>query len=436
LFHYRALLRTQFDPPETIRRRQWEKVESLLDHAYRTTRLYRSRLEEAGLTPDRIRSFDDLRAVPFLTKTDLRACQDDLLSDVHRGTTLHTKRTAGSTGVAVQVLVDEAAQQFKRGCTVRSDEWSGWTLGERVAILWGAEENARRGWRAWLRNTLLERATYLDTLRINQESIGRFVAVLRRRPPGLLLGHAHSLYLLAQYVRERCPSTIQPHGIISAAMVLHDWERRTIEETFQCPVTNRYGCEEVSLIACECDRHDGLHVNADGIYLEVLRPDGAPCPPGEPGMIVVTDLVNRAMPIIRYQIGDMGVLSDRQCPCGRGLPLLEKIEGRVADYVLTPAGEYVSGISLTDHFNTKIPGVVQLQIVQEEVDRFVFRIVKGPEYGQESLDTMRRLVAERFGPEVRYECEYVDRIPQEPSGKFRFCISKVSKPWLAGGASG
>ena len=120
-------------------------------------------------------------------------------------------------------------------------------------------------------------------------------------------------------------------------MVLHDWERRTIEEVFQCPVTNRYGCEEVSLIACECQRHDGLHVNADGIYLEVLRPDGTPCPPGEPGMIVVTDLVNRAMPIIRYQVGDMGVLSDRQCPCGRGLPLLEKIEGRMADYVVTPA---------------------------------------------------------------------------------------------------
>jgi phenylacetate-CoA ligase len=427
LRHYRRLTRTQFDLPEVIRARQWERIESLLEHAWQTTRFWRSRLQEAGLERGRIRSFDDFRAVPLLTKADLRGHKEDLLSEPYRGAPLQHKRTSGSTGVSVEVLVDDAAQQFKRGCVLRSDQWSGWRLGERVAILWGAEENPRRGWRPWLRNALLERATYLDTLRISEESMARFTAVLRRRPPGLLFGHAHSLYLLADYVRARGVAGFRPHGIISAAMVLHDWERRVIEEVFQCPVTNRYGCEEVSLIACECERHEGLHVNADGIYLEALRPDGTPCPPGEPGMIVVTDLVNRAMPILRYQIGDMGILSDRRCPCGRGLPLLEKVEGRIADYVLTPRGELVSGISLTDHFNTLIPGVFQLQIIQEEIDRFVFRIVKDSSFGPASLAKLESLVAERFGLGVRYQCEFVDRIQQEPSGKYRFCISKVEK---------
>lgn len=431
LRHHRQLLRTQFDPPEAILRWQWERVESLLVHAYRTTRFWRRRLQEAGLETGRIRSFDDFRKIPLLTKADLRSRQCEMLSDQYKDVPLHRKKTSGSTGVSVEVLVDEAASQFKRACVLRSDQWSGWRLGERVAVLWGAEENPRRGLRAWLRNMLLQRITLLDTLRISEESMGRFLASLRRRPPGLLFGHAHSLFLFAQFVRSRGQPGFRPHGIISAAMVLHDWERRMIGEVFQCSVTNRYGCEEVSLIACECERHDGLHVNADGIYLEILRPDGTPCRPGEPGMIVVTDLVNRAMPMIRYEIGDMGVLADRQCPCGRGLPLLEKIEGRVADYVVTSRGEFISGISLTDHFNTKIPGVVQLQIVQEEVDRFLFRIVRGPDFGPASLDTIGRLVAERFGPEVRYECEYVDRIPQEPSGKYRFCISKVKNPFTA-----
>ncbi len=212
-------------------------------------------------------------------------------------------------------------------------------------------------------------------------------------------------------------------------MVLHDWERCTIEEVFQCPVTNRYGCEEVSLIACECERHEGLHVNADGVYVEVLRGDGTPTDPGEPGMVVVTDLVNRAMPIIRYRVGDTAVLAGRPCSCGRGLPLLEKIEGRVADYVVTPRGELISGISLTENFAVLVPGIAQLQIVQEEVDRFVFRIVKNPDFGPASLERIRSLVAERFGPKVRYECEYVDRIPQEPSGKYRFCVSNVPNPF-------
>lgn len=431
LRHYRQLCRTQFLAPQAIHDRQWEYVFRVLEHAYKTTAFWRIHLRNAGLEPWDVSSFDSFRMLPLLTKADLRAKNRDLLSCDYSNATLHRKQTSGSTGVPVQVFVDPDAQQFKRGCVLRSDEWSGWRLGQRVAILWGAEENPRRGWRPWLRNALLERATYLDTLRITEESMASFTVALRRRPPSLLLGHAHSLYLFAQFLKSRGPSGIRPKGIISTAMVLHDWERQAIEEVFQCKVTNRYGCEEVSLIASECEEHNGLHVNADGIYLEVLRPDGTPCAAGEPGMIVVTDLVNRAMPVIRYQIGDMGVLSDRRCPCGRGLPLLEKIEGRVADYVVTPRGEYVSGISLTDHFNTMIPGVVQLQIIQEELDRFLFRIVKGPEFGPNSLEKIAALVAERFGTAVRHECEFVARIPQEPSGKYRFCISKVENTFTA-----
>ena len=212
-------------------------------------------------------------------------------------------------------------------------------------------------------------------------------------------------------------------------MVLHEWERPTIEHVFQCPVTNRYGCEEVSLIACECEQHQGLHINADSVYVEVLRPDGTPADAGEPGKVVVTDLVNRAMPIIRYQVGDMAVRADRRCPCGRGLPLLEKIEGRTADYVVLPSGELISGVSLTENFAVMVPGIAQLQIIQEAVDRFVFRIVKGHTFGPASLERIRSLVTERFGPSIDYECEFVDRIRQEPSGKYRFCISKVNSPY-------
>ncbi len=430
LRHYRRLLRTQFDPPETIRRRQWGKIESLLNHAYQTTRFWRSRLQDAGLDTGRIRSLDDFRAVPLLTKADLRAHQDDMLSDQYKDVSLHRKKTSGSTGVSVEVLVDDAAQQFKRACTLRSNEWSGWRLGERIASIWGNPQ-IRTDWKGRLRRALLSRNyACLDTLKMDAAAMGDFADTLVRKPPSLLFGHAHSLHLFATYLKAKRPNAaIRPRAIISSCMVLHDWERLAIEEVFQCPVTNRYGCEEVSLIACQCDRHEGLHVNADGIYLEVLRPDGTPCPTGEPGAIVVTDLVNRAMPMIRYQVGDMGVLADRQCPCGRGLPLLEKIEGRVADYVVTTRGELISGISLTENFAVMVPGLAQLQIVQEEVDRFLFRIVKGPDFDDKSLSMIGRLVAERFGPEVRYQCEYVDRIPQEPSGKYRFCISNVKSPF-------
>jgi len=427
LRHFKRLQQTQYDPPETIAARQWAAVRSLLEHACTTVPFYRQRLDEAGVRPSSIRNFEDFRQIPILTKSDLRSHQNSLISCAYSRDRLHLKQTSGSTGVAVEVFVDEAAQQFKRACTLRSDEWSGWRFGEAVARIWGNPESLERGWRGRLRNALLDRTCYLDSLRVNEAAMDRFAKLLSRRRPTLLFGHAHSVCLFAEYVRSASLPSIRPCGIITTAMVLHNWQRRTIEEVFHCKVTNRYGCEEVSLIASECDRHAGLHINADGVYVEILR-DGRPVGPGEPGSVVVTDLTNRAMPILRYQVGDVAVLADGLCTCGRGLPMLERLEGREADYVVTPAGEVISGISLTDHFALHMPGVAQLQIIQETLRRLVFRIVRGADFGPASLLRIAELVEHRFGPEMTFDCEYLDGIPQEPSGKYRFCISRVENP--------
>lgn len=421
----RRLRTTQYDGPEVIRDRQWEALRSLIDHAYHTSSFWNTRFAECHLTPQLIESFDDFRRLPLLTKQELRERNTELISQQFPISRLLAKKTSGSTGTSVTVYVDEAAQQFKRACTLRSDEWTGWRHGERVAAVWGNPDYLRRGIRGRVRNALLDRATYLDTLKMDGTSMRRFVETLRRRPPSLLFGHAHSLYLLAKFCQAEGGAAFRPKGILSTAMVLHDFERRLIEEVFEVPVTNRYGCEEVSLIACECEQHNGLHVNADGIYLEILNAEGTPCQPGEAGRVVVTDLVNRAMPLLRYEVGDMAVASSRECPCGRGLPLIERVEGRVADYVVTSNGEMISGISLTENFAMLIPGLAQLQIVQEAVDQFLFRIVPDNTWSNSSEVTLSRLAYTRFGPGVNHRCEFVERIPQEPSGKYRFCISKV-----------
>ncbi len=425
LRHYRRLRRTQYDPPEAVRARQWEALRAMLRHAYDSVPFYRLRFQEEGLHPEDLRSFSDFRRVPILTKQEILAHGPALLSNRYEPAALYRKQTSGSTGVPLTVFVDQDSLQWKRACTLRSDEWSGWRFGERAALLWGNPAYLRRGWRGRLRNALLDRACYLDTLKMDEAALAAFARRLRRRRPGLIFGHAHSVYFFADYLRTTGQAGIRPRGIITSAMVLHDWQRRVIEEVFRRPVTNRYGCEEVSLIACECERHTGLHVNADGVYVEVLR-DGRPAQPGVPGSVVVTDLSNRGMPIIRYQVSDVAAFAANACPCGRGLPLLERLEGREADYVTTARGELISGISLTENFACELPGVAQLQIVQETVRHFRFRIVRGAGFGPETLDRLGELVARRFGADAEYECEYVDRIPQEPSGKYRFCVSRVA----------
>jgi len=426
---YRQLCRSQFDSVDVIRARQWKNLQEMLLHAYTTSRLWRERLDAHGVQPQDIRSFDDYTRLPILTKHDLRLHFHELRSADYLASGVTVKKTSGSTGESVTVVVDEAAQQFKRAAAMRADEWSGWRVGQRVACLWGNPDYLRWGWRGRVRNALLERATYFDTLKMDAAAMHSFAAALQARPPGLIFGHAHSLYLFAQYVQQQGIRVPQPKGIISTAMVLHDWQRRGIEKVFRCAVTNRYGCEEVSLIACECEYHNGLHVNADGVYVEIVRADGTAAEPGERGSIVVTDLQNRAMPLLRYKVGDTATATLRQCPCGRGLPLVESIDGREADYVTTATGELVSGISLTENFAMQVPGIGQLQIVQRDVEEFVLRIVRTEEFTAQSDSQIADLVRKRFGASTRYTIEFVEQIPQEPSGKYRFCISHVPNPW-------
>jgi phenylacetate-CoA ligase len=422
LDYLRLLEQTQFDPPEVVAARQLGALKVQLGHAYDTVPYYHTAWDRAGVHPTDVKALADLEAFPVLTKADIRAHEADLLSTAYRGAQLRLKRTSGSTGVPLTIRVDEPAMQWKHACTVRSDQWSGYRLGQRVAKVWGNPEYLHLGWRGRFRNRFLDRAVYLDTIHLTDAKVAAFAAGLRRYRPGLVFGHAHSLYLVACHLKKTGVTDIRPNGIISTAMVLHDWQRKVIEEVFATPVSNRYGCEEVSLIAAECEQHTGLHVNADSVYVEA--------PAGRPGGLIVTDLVNRAMPLIRYQIGDVATGAGRACACGRGLPLLDRIEGREADYVVTPAGTLISGISLTENFALLIDGTAQVQIVQETVHDLRIRLVPGDGFGARSRGQIEALVRETFGPAVRFEVELVDAIPQEPSGKYRFCISKVARDHL------
>lgn len=432
LRHLQTLRERQYDNPAAVRGRQLEAVQSLLLHAYTTVPFYRNRLIASGCHPHDFKSLDDLRHLPILTKAEIRKFGNDLRSSAFEDQPLFIKKTSGSTGVPLQIAVNCESMQWKTACTIRSDEWSGWRMGQRVAKVWGNPEYRNQGLKGRLRNYFVDRARYLDTINLDEARMREFAISLARKQPGLLFGHAHSLYLFACYVKKQFPGSIRPGGIISTAMLLHEWQRVVIEDAFGCRVTNRYGCEEVSLIASECEQHDGLHLNSDSLYAEVL--DDRPDSDGE-GSLVVTDLTNLAMPLIRYKVGDVVVKSTRQCACGRGLPLIERIEGREADFVLTPRGKLISGISLTENFALHIRGTAQVQIVQEN-ERFLrLRIVPDDDFGPDSEWQIAELVRDTFGPEMDYEVEPVASIPQEASGKYRFCISNVANDFLKAMAS-
>ncbi len=241
----------------------------------------------------------------------------------------------------------------------------------------------------------------------------------------MLFGHAHSLYILAENLQAR-GLRLDPTGIVATSMMLIENERRVIEEVCGIPVTNRYGCEEVSLIACECEQHRGLHLNAEHVIVEFLRDDGSPCAPGEDGRIIVTELVNYGQPLIRYEVGDRGVPGDRLCPCGRGAPMMESLTGRVADFLVAEGGHRVAGISIIENTLTKFPGIRQLQIVQDARDHLLVNIVPGPEFDGEVQRQLTTMLRQILGAGLAIDLVEVPRIMPERNGKYRFTICRIT----------
>lgn len=420
----RDLRRTQWHPPARIEQEQGRRLQAIVRHAAETCPFYRDRFAAAGLDPAAIRTPADLRLLPILTKDDIRRHQDALISSRHRKQDLLRAKTGGSTGVSLEVFCDLPGIQKRAAAALRSDEWSGWRLGQPMAAAWG-NPPAPTTWKARLRASLKERIIYLDTMRIDEPALERFLAEWDRLRPGLLFGHAHSLFILAEYLLAQ-GRTLRPKGIIATSMMLLDAERRVIEQACEgVPVTNRYGCEEVSLIACECEQHRGLHLNADHVITEFLRDDGSPCAPGEDGRLVVTELVNYGQPLLRYELGDRGVPGDRACPCGRGLPLMEQVTGRTADFLRAEGGYRVQGISIIENTLTKLPGIRQMQIVQEEPLRLRVHLVPGPGWGPEVAAELEATLRGILGQGMAIDLLPGERIPQEKNGKYRFTICRI-----------
>lgn len=416
------LERTQWLPAEEQRRRQWDSLQGMVRYAREHSPYYRRVFAEHGISA--VNSMPDFTRIPITTKDDIRKHQAELISDEFSRESLESAKTGGSTGVSLHLYFDVRCEERRNAAAIRADRWAGWDLGVYRGALWGNPSKAISA-KQWLRNALMDRIFVLDTMEMVPASMDAFIATANSRRRFVLYGHAHSIYILARHVKQGSRRVITPGGIISTSMMLLDHERKLIEEVFGCPVTNRYGCEEVGLIASQCEHHGRLHINTDDLVVEVVREDGAPAAPGEAGRIILTDLSNHGMPLLRYRVEDIGVLSADECSCGRPGPVLESIAGRVADFLKKPDGTMVAGVSLVERTLTAIPGIGQMQMVQDSARELKINLVKDADFSPTSERQLRDEMASVFGAEMNIHIEFVDAIPQERNGKFRFSICRI-----------
>lgn len=428
--HYRYLNefeQTQYWKPEELEKLQWKLLKRMISYAYQKSPFYKQRFDRLGIKSEEIRSVQDYLQIPFLTKQDIQDNLKELLVQDYRGYKMLRNTTGGSTGSPLVFYQDQERLDSRLASTLRHNRWAGWEVGDKAGILWGARQDFTSfgGLKARLRNLLLDRQLVLDTSSVSDSSLAEFSKKLIKFKPQVILAYANSMYLFAQFVQANQIKGIRTKSIVTSAEVLHPQERELIESTFGCPVFDRYGCRETSVIASECERHTGLHINAETLYVEIIK-NGKPAQPGQSGEVVITDLLNLAMPFLRYKIEDSAFWAEGICPCGRGLPRLGKVEGRVTDFILTPEGKLVSGTSLTIHLITDIPGLKQVQIIQDQNDHLLFKLVKDGEFSPESEQKLNLRIDQMLGTRFKRDFQFVSQIPREPSGKYRFSISKVA----------
>lgn len=421
----------QWDSAAVFEDRQMRALGALLSHALARVPYYTERV--SGLTPEGSASAprDGLSMFPVLEKRDLTLHSDSLTCEMNRGS--YWNLTGGSTGEPVRFLQDRVYQASALATTMLFFEWAGVSPGARHLKLWGAPRDLGSG-RVALRRRLadwLSNRVTLDAFDMSEPTMRRYAETISRSRPACLEGYADALYELAVRVEGLGLPMQAPGAIVSSAGTLLPHMRKRIEETFGAEVFDRYGTREVNGIAAECDRHEGLHVFGETAVVEVVNEDGRAVSEGEEGEVLVTNLNNYTMPLIRYRIGDRAVRGADRCSCGRPYSLLERVVGRTESCVHRRDGGvvpseffiHVIGVEYNDG------SIGKFQVVQEALDRITVVIVPSEGAGEGALahkDEIRGRIQQMVGDcEIRFAL--VDHIDPTPTGKHMYVVNRMEE---------
>jgi len=420
--------KSQFWSIDRIKEKQLEQLKRLLNHAYKNTSYYKKLMDEAGFHPSGFSDFSGLSKLPILTKDLIRDNLDNLISTAHRKKQLHSSETGGTTGVKFQFFRDNACLAPKEAALFRFEHWTGWRFGERMGLVWPASQDyvGHYSLRARIKNEFYKRQVVFPAAVMDETNITSYLQLLKKKKPTMIRAFSSPIFEISKFVIDHKIENISVKGIITTGEPLYSHQREMIEKAFRCKVFDSYRCREVGPVAQECEHHQGMHINADGLYLEVNRSDKDDNSPL--GEIVITDLWNYGMPLIRYQMGDYGVLSDTSCSCGKNLPMIKQITGRTSDFFYTPEKKIVQGSSLVLYLVDNAPGPLgKVQIIQEKLDHIILRYTPNPPLTSEIKTYQENKVRELFGSGMHLTFEEVNDIPRAKSGKYLFAINMIEK---------
>jgi phenylacetate-CoA ligase len=370
-------------------------------------------------------AFSVLQSLPETSKEELKSASDTLRASNPK-LKIHSKTTGGSTGQPVTVWKDSGSVAHERAASWAFYQSYGIRIGDRSVRFWGSPTTLQRRIKSGLADLAMNRQTF-SAFAFSEEHLEKYWRACAAQRPQFYYGYASMLAVFAEYLiaTNRSAQVLCAQAAVSTSEVLGPAQRRAISTALGCKVRNEYGCGEVGPIAYECEA-GLLHIAADSVLVEVVSLDGTPAKAGDSGRVLVTDLNNRAMPLLRYATGDFAEVGG-VCSCGRNTFTLARIWGREYDFISTPDGRRFHGeyfLYLFEDLARTGVSVEQFQVLQRRDGDIVIRVRSA---ATNPLDVIEKVLLEarRRLPDSRIAAELVAEIPPQASGKSALIIREA-----------
>lgn len=418
------LSKSQYWSKEKLQQLQLEKLKSIIHHSYKNVPYYNQLFNQHNISPDKIKTIDDLAKIPTLTKEIIQK-KKDLLHIQNYNRKIYRGKTSGSSGRPLEFYCTPEYSSWDWAARWRARNWYGVNIGDSEVAIWGRPLYSKKQEfldkiKAKIRNTVL-----ISAFELSNDDLQKNLTIIQKAKPTYIYGYSSSIFQLALYVKEVHPKIQLPHlkAIFVTAETLFSYQKAIIENIFKVPVSNEYGCSEIGGFAYEC-KYGNWHVSWENVVVEFIEnSDGQQ-------EIVATSLTNYYMPFIRYKIGDFGTFIEKKCECGVNLPIIKINSAKITDKVILKNNQIFSS-EIFDYINlalmkNNIQGFNQFQIVQKSIDTFQVNFIKNNAFQPSSLSSFETLLKKTLkDAAINVLFNEKKNIKKESTGKIRYFVSDL-----------
>lgn len=426
---YKRLVENQWESRDELKKEQEKKLRNMINFCYKDVPYYHKLFKELKLTPDDIKTIEDLQKIPIINKDTIKENWESFKPLKMNKMKYYVQATGGSTGTPFNYRLYKSDRFLGRALLYRGWGYCGYEMGDKMVLLGGSSlAIGTKSNLVTMVHEIAKNIKKLSSFDMGEKEMKQYVNIINSFKPKFIRGYASSIYFLSKWIEENGVKVYQPLGVFTTAEKLYPNMKEKIGDVFNCDVYDAYGLNDGGVSAYECPEHGGQHIDTERSIMEIVDKNGNQLENGE-GEILATSLYNFAMPFIRYNTGDLGHIIDDVCGCGRGYMLLKEVVGREKEFLITPTGKHVHGAAFFNNILaeiTNVNAIMEFQVIQQKIDELIINIVCKEDFNEKQLDKIRKIIKKR-SEGWNVEFKFVDEINRTKGGKYKFIINEIEE---------